>query len=254
MSAYKKISSDEKWERIPKNGFPNHKLIVIINKSQAGSSGGKSEACSSGALVQKCLCQPHSLFKSFLLLSWNSSRFPVSLALLFLSPLMWFLSPPGPKTLEPQLSSQPVLSLRSLPTSSSCYCCSSFCGAPCYWCSSYPGEGGKGGQWKGMAIWSDTGLMKRQKNSREAEGQHICQNSSERNGKSRESSRQMEWVCERERRREGVWQRVRWERRHSSAVSERGRVRGGFIIHVCEIRIKLNRLLGIILRDFPTWD
>lgn len=25
-----------------------------------------------------------------------------------------------------------------------------------------------------------------------------------------------------------------------------------FIIHVCEIRIKLNRLLGIILRDFPT--
>lgn len=27
---------------------------------------------------------------------------------------------------------------------------------------------------------------------------------------------------------------------------------GRFIIHVCEIRIKLNRLLGIILRDFPT--
>lgn len=27
---------------------------------------------------------------------------------------------------------------------------------------------------------------------------------------------------------------------------------GGFIIHVCEIGIKLNRLLGIILRDFPT--
>lgn len=27
---------------------------------------------------------------------------------------------------------------------------------------------------------------------------------------------------------------------------------GGFIIHVCEIRIKLNRLLGIIRRDFPT--
>lgn len=27
---------------------------------------------------------------------------------------------------------------------------------------------------------------------------------------------------------------------------------GRFIIHVCEIRIKLNRLLGIILGDFPT--
>lgn len=38
---------------------------------------------------------------------------------------------------------------------------------------------------------------------------------------------------------------------------DRERGRGGgqgerFIIHVFEIRIKLNRLLGIILRDFPT--
>lgn len=33
---------------------------------------------------------------------------------------------------------------------------------------------------------------------------------------------------------------------------ERRRVGERFIIHVCEIRIKLNRLLGIILRDFPT--
>lgn len=38
----------------------------------------------------------------------------------------------------------------------------------------------------------------------------------------------------------------------SQKERERRRVGEKFIIHVCEIRIKLNRLLGIILRDFPT--
>lgn len=40
----------------------------------------------------------------------------------------------------------------------------------------------------------------------------------------------------------------------SQRETERGRGRVGerFIIHVCEIRIKLNRLLGIIPRDSPT--
>lgn len=38
----------------------------------------------------------------------------------------------------------------------------------------------------------------------------------------------------------------------SQRAGERRGVGERFIIHVCEIRIKLNRLLGIILRDFPT--
>lgn len=46
--------------------------------------------------------------------------------------------------------------------------------------------------------------------------------------------------------REALLLRERERERRREGEGER------FIIHVCEIRIKLNRLLGIILRDFPT--
>lgn len=56
----------------------------------------------------------------------------------------------------------------------------------------------------------------------------------------------------REKRGSGMGSKVREALLLSPSQKNSVERRGGFIIHVCEIRIKLNRLLGISLRDFPT--
>lgn len=99
------------------------------------------------------------------------------------------------------------------------------------------------------------GRMEGRKSVREVERTHVCQNSSKTLGEAEKAT----GSCSRSRWSECVWAKegglMGSKVREALLLREsEGEGEGEkFIIHVCEIRIKLNRLLGIILRDFPTW-
>lgn len=193
----------------------------------------------------------------------SSGESPTGLSCSFLSCRLWcgFLIE-LPKSVEPQLSDRSPVSHRSQPTSFSCYCGQSSllvrpATAP-FSCTGWNTEGDRGIE--AYEVGGKTEEEKKER-GRDAEREHICQNSSKTLGEAGKAVGSCSWSrwSERARERKGgrvIESKVREALLFSLAQRERERDRewgDRFIIHVCEIRIKLNRLLGIILRDFPTW-
>lgn len=182
---------------------------------------------------------------------------------LFFLPLMQFFHPVSKKCYTTAVRPQSPLWHRSLPTSSSCYCGHSLLVLPAT--APFPVLEGK----RVKEGWQKVrDLMEREKKrgkkwprSREREREHICQNSSKALGEAKKAARCCSWSrwseCVRLKKGGLMGRKVREALLFGPSQRERERGRGRvgerFIIHVCEIRIKLNRLLGIIPRDSPTW-